>query len=196
MSRPLRMRGSRPARTRVLVLLSGGIDSATTLAAYRHQRADLTAVFVDYGQPARRSEWRAAQAIAQHYGITLTRKRLGIRLSSQSGEFFGRNALFLLAAAATVGGGPLVVATGLHAFSPYYDTTPSFVSDMQRILDGYSAGTVTIAAPFLTVPKVALVRFALRHRVPLQLTYSCERRNAPACGQCRSCRDRRTHYVD
>jgi 7-cyano-7-deazaguanine synthase len=107
----------------VLVLLSGGIDSAATLHLYRRQAAEVSAVHVDYRQPARRSEWEAAQAIAAYYQVSITRLRLGIRPSIHGGEFFGRNALFALMAAATTGKGPLVIAAGLHAGSPYYDTT-------------------------------------------------------------------------
>jgi 7-cyano-7-deazaguanine synthase len=179
----------------IIVLLSGGIDSAATLAAYRKQRALVSAMFFDYGQPARRSEWAAAEAIARHYHINVARVRLGFRLTPRDGEFFGRNALLALAAAATNPVGPLVIAAGIHTSSPYYDTTPSFIADIQRLLDGYSGGTVTFAAPFLENTKAAVVQYARRHRVPLNLTYSCERRNAPACGKCRSCEDRATLHV-
>lgn len=182
--------------SRVTVLLSGGIDSAATVAAYRKQHAALDAIFVDYGQPARRSEWLAAQAIGHHFQIEIVRVKLGFRLSVRDGEFFARNALLTLAAAATRPPGPVVVAMGLHASSLYYDTTPSFVADIQRVLDGYSGGTITFAAPFLESTKQSVVQFARRHRVPLYLTYCCERRNAPACGKCRSCQDRAELYVD
>jgi 7-cyano-7-deazaguanine synthase len=152
-------------------------------------------MFFDYGQRPRQSEWEAAQAIARHYRIEVVRARLGIRLRSSDGEYFARNALLALASAAIQPTGPLVIAVGLHASSPYYDTTPSFVADVQRLFDGYSGGTVTFAAPFLENTKAAVVQFARRHRVPLQLTYSCELRNAPACGSCRSCEDRAGLHV-
>ena len=185
----------RVKKSSVVVLLSGGINSAATLAAYCKQRLTLSAMFFDYGQHCRRSEWEAAQAVAQHYHIEVSRVRLGFRLARQDGEFFGRNGLFALAAAALHPASPLVIAAGIHASSPYYDATPSFLGDMQRLLDGYSGGTVSFAAPFLENTKAAVVEYA-RHRVPLGLTYSCERRNAPACGKCPSCQDRATFDVD
>jgi 7-cyano-7-deazaguanine synthase len=182
--------------SRVTVLLSGGIDSAATVAAYRKQHAAIDAIFVDYGQPARRSEWVAAQAIGHHFHIEIVRIRLGFHLSVRDGEFFGRNALLALAAAATRPPGPVVIAMGLHATSPYYDTTTSFVADIQRLLDGYSGGTITFSAPFLETDKKSVVQFARRHKVPFHLTYCCERRNAPACGKCLSCLDRAELNVD
>ena len=179
-----------------MVLLSGGIDSVATLSLYKRQGAHVSAVHFDYHQPARHSEWAAALSTAGHYDVPIMRIRLGFKLGSQKGEFFARNALFVLAAAATVGYGPLVVAAGIHYGTPYYDTTSSFVRDIQRLLDGYGGGTITFAAPFLGASKQEIVKFARRHRIPLRLTYSCERRGAPPCGQCPSCRDRKELGVD
>lgn len=179
----------------VVILLSGGIDSTSTLVAYQAEGNPVEAVFVDYGQPARRSEWLAAQAIAQHYFIPITKVRLGLRLPSENGEFFGRNMLLVLFAGATSKHRPLVIATGIHSASPYYDTTATFVNDAQRLLDGYAGGAISLGVPFLEMEKLAVVKFARRHKVPLELTYSCERRNAPACGQCPSCEDRKAYRV-
>lgn len=156
----------------------------------------MRAAFFDYGQPARKSEWEAAKAIAEHYGIELVRHRLGLKLAIREGEYLGRNALLVLGAASTQADGPLVVATGLHGSSPYYDSSKAFLGDMQRLLDGYFGGSVTVSAPFIETDKAGVVKFAKRHKLPLNLTYSCERKNAPACGECPSCKDRIALDVD
>lgn len=184
------------SRARVAVLLSGGIDSAATLCFYAKRRDDVRAVFVDHAQRPRASEWKAAQSIAIARRVGIDRVRLGFSLPSARGEFFGRNALLVLAAAATQAQLPMVIALGVHAGCPYYDTTQRFLKDMQSLLDGYGSGAVTIAAPFLDSTKEEIVRFARKHRVPLRLTYSCERKNAPPCGKCLSCLDRRGAHVD
>lgn len=183
-------------RSHVTVLLSGGIDSAATLAFYKKRRAFLDAVFVDYGQPPRVSEWAAAQALAARLRVPVSRTRLGFTPPVDKGEYFGRNALLALAAVANSTRPPAIIALGLHAGCPYYDTTTQFLRDMQRLLDGYSDGAITIAAPFLGSTKEEIVRFAIRLRVPLALTYSCERRNSPPCGECLSCVDRGGAHVD
>ena len=176
--------------THCLVLMSGGIDSSATLVACQQPGTYLSGMFVDYGQPAAESEWKASESIANHYHFKIDKVELGASLVSNSGEFFGRNALFILTAAGTISHRPLTIALGIHALADYYDTTPLFVRHIQRLLNGYSGGSVNLSVPFLTYTKAEVVQFAKDNSVPLHLTYSCERRNAPACAECPSCLDR------
>ena len=173
-----------------VVLMSGGIDSSATAAVVISDGYETNGLFVDYGQPSAGSEWRAARDVANHYGIDVRRVALGFRLGSESGEFFGRNALLILTAAGIAEDGPLMIALGIHALSEYYDTQPLFLRQMQRILDGYFRGSVTVHAPFLAHTKAEVIAFARENDVPLDLTYSCETRNAPPCSRCPSCEDR------
>ena len=174
-----------------VVLLSGGIDSTTAITECQTTDSTVSGLFIDYGQPAAQSEWEAAQRIARHYGVLVSRIELGASLISADGEYFGRNAMLILVAAAITEARPLTVAIGNHALTRYYDTTPLFSRHMQRILDGYSAGSITLKVPFLSETKSDIIRIAQARRVPLADTYSCERQNAPSCGDCPSCEDRR-----
>ena len=173
-----------------IVLVSGGIDSSATIAVCQGTKSTVSGLFFNYGQPAALSEWQAAQCIAGHYRINIDKVNLGVTLVSDRGEFFGRNALFILAAAGAILQRPLTIALGIHALSDYYDTTPLFVRHMQRLLNGYSGGMVTLSVPFLANTKDEVVQFARKEAVPIGLTYSCEWQNAPACAECPSCRDR------
>lgn len=173
-----------------VVLVSGGIDSSATLAVCRESHSIVSGLFVDYGQPAAESEWEAAQQIARHYQTELARITLDFHLVSSHGEFFGRNALLILTASGTNAQRPLTIALGIHALSDYYDTTPLFVKHMQRLLNGYSGGSVTLSVPFLGETKAEVIRCAREKSVPLELTYSCEQQNAPPCAECPSCLDR------
>jgi len=183
-------------RTRVLVLLSGGIDSAALVSFYKRRRFAVVGLHFDYGQPSRRTESRAAARIADHFGIPLQRLRLSRRLSALNGEYWGRNAAFVLLAAGLYPGHAMIVGLGIHEGLTLYDSTGVFVADLQRLLDGYSGGTLSLGAPFVNHSKAQIVADCRRHRVPLHLTYSCERRSAPACGKCPSCLDRRALHVD
>lgn len=188
--------GSGSTQPPVVVLLSGGIDSACVLVSYRAAKHRVNALFVDYGQPARRSELAAARAIADRYDVPLQVVKISAPIVPTDGEYFGRNALLVLLGAALSPHKPLIVGMGVHSASPYYDTTSAFAKDMQRVLDGYAAGAVVLGAPFLTMTKPTIVRFARRHRVPLALTYSCVTKDAPQCGECPSCADRKVCRVD
>ena len=179
------------ASKHTVVLMSGGIDSAATVAMCKDDASTLTGLFIDYGQSARDSEWEAAQRLAEHFAINVASLTLFVEMNSRGGEYFGRNALFVLTAAASSAERPLAVALGIHSQCPYYDTTPLFSKHMQRLLDGYSGGEVTLIAPFLSYTKKEVIEFAEMNDVPLRMTYSCERQNSPACGQCPSCQDRR-----
>ena len=174
--------------------MSGGIDSSAAVATCQMPGRNLSGCFVDYGQPSAASEWETAQRIACHYQIGIRKVSLDAGLVSYKGEFFGRNALLVLTAAGTTPLRPLSICIGIHALSNYYDTTPLFFKHIQRLLNGYSGGSVTLAAPFLANTKAEVIQFARENSVPLNLTYSCERRNAPACEECPSCRDRTKLY--
>lgn len=176
--------------------MSGGIDSSATVTACQEPGITMAGMFLDYGQPAARSEWEAAQNVAEHYSLAIQRIDLGFSLVSNSGEFVSRNALFILTAAGVIENRPLVIALGLHSLTEYYDTTPLFIKHMERILDGYSGGTITLRVPFLANTKAEVVQFAKEKSVPLHLTYSCERGNTPACMVCPSCIDRNKFYAN
>lgn len=183
-----------PRRTpplNVVVLLSGGLDSAALLAHYRAHRRRVTALHVDYGQAARLSEWAAARRIATRYEVPVARVVADVGLVARNGEYLGRNALLVAVAAGRVAATPALVALGIHAGVPYYDCGSSFVADMQRILDGYFDGAVQLDTPFVDITKPEVYAWCRAHRVPVHLTYSCERRSRRSCGACPSCRDRR-----
>ena len=173
-----------------VILMSGGIDSTTVAAIYRSVDAQVTGLFVDYGQPSSQSEWQCARRIAGDYGIPIHKIEMGFRLASAKGEFFGRNALLILTAAGTSETRPLEIVLGIHALAEYYDTTPLFVRHMKRLLPGYFEDTVTLATPLLPYTKAEVIQFSREHGVRLELTYSCEYQNDPPCLRCPSCEDR------
>src|SRR5438128_5102104 len=77
-----------------LVLTSGGIDSMACLSYYRNRRHPVSALFVDYGQPARSMEAKASSAICRHLRVPLNTARLGSS-SIAIRAIRGRNAFLL-----------------------------------------------------------------------------------------------------
>lgn len=178
-------------RPRVIALLSGGIDSACLVAHSLKAGHPVDALFIGYGQPAEASERKSAEALAAHFNITLRIETIHGGAADRAGMFMARNAAFVLLAAAAADARPLLVGLGIHDGCPYYDTTPAFVDDMQRILDGYSGGSIRLFTPFATVSKADVLAMAEHDAVPVHLSYSCERQSDTPCGECPSCQDRR-----
>ncbi len=174
----------------ILVLLSGGIDSSACVNFYCELGRPVSGLFIDYGQPAASEEIRSAVAIAQHYSIPLKRLALRGRKAKSEGFIHGRN-LFLVAVA-IMEGPPTVsaIAIGIHSGTNYPDCSKSFLARLQTVLNLLEPGKLHLAAPFLTWSKPAIYEYCLDRRVPIDLTYSCERGGAKPCRKCLSCKDR------
>jgi len=106
-----------------------------------------------------------------------------------------RNIIFLSIAASIAesrGAGAVFIAANSVDFSGYPDCTPEFLEAFQKMLDvGTKAGKegvgVRVEAPILLLSKSEIVKEAVRLKVPLELTWSCYRGGAKACGRCDSC---------
>ena len=184
----------------VIVLMGGGLDSSCLALILRANKARrrVLGLHFEYGQPASRMEARAAAVIADYLHIPFVTSRIEFPLHQSDYELKGRNLLFLLAAAPMAlseGFGQL--ALGIHKGSHYYDASSAFVSDAQRVLDGYFGGKIVVSAPFLDITKPEIWQIARAEGLPVDLTYSCLEGHDPPCGSCPSCRDRQAlneHY--
>ena len=179
-----------------LVLLSGGIDSAATLAMYRRRSASVSALFVDYGQASASLERAASARVAQHYAASLAEVRCAGLGTFAGGYVRGRNALLLHVALTVAPFEEGQVAIGIHAGTPHVDCSPRFVDDMQRSFDLYCNGRVRVVAPFVDHDKRAVIAFCRENDVPIALTYSCQLGVDPPCRSCMSCLDRRALDVE
>jgi len=171
-----------------LVLHSGGIDSTTCIQFMLERGYEVSALHVDYGQPANGREADAARAISEHYGHSLsfgTARSAGGKAEDLSR---GRN-LLLLALALVRAPSPGVVVIGIHLGSEFPDCDDAFIEETQRLYDRYALGGIQILAPFSSWSKVDIWHYAKRTAVPLHLTYSCDLGGEQPCGACSSCKD-------
>lgn len=173
-------------RPEVLVLLSGGVDSAACLDFYLDLGRAPCALFVGHGQPAEPHEERAARAVADHYGVPITCLQLTEAKPKSSGLISGRNAFLMTAAMMERPPSVFVIAAGIHAGTGYTDCSEAFVQRMQAVLDLYSE-YVQLAAPFVEWTKADILEYCCLKGVPVELTYSCERGLDSPCGRCLSC---------
>jgi 7-cyano-7-deazaguanine synthase len=174
----------------IIVLLSGGMDSAACLYYYLSQGYDTRGLHVSYGQPPAPRELQSAQLIAASYEIQLDTLVIEFPWFLKDGEIRGRNALLILSAILFYPNHSGLIAMGIHSGTPYYDCSELFVKDINRILNSYTDGRVVLDSPFLRWNKKMIYQYSRENHVPLHLTYSCENSGDEPCCRCRSCLDR------
>jgi 7-cyano-7-deazaguanine synthase len=201
---------------KAVVLLSGGLDSAVTLAIALNEGMDVTAISIRYGQ-RHTKELDSADAVCRHYGIenrtididlssfrsSLTDKRMTVP-SNRKGKLEeeipstyvpARNIIFLSIAAGvaeSIDAEAIYIGANAVDFSGYPDCKPEFFSSFREMLAvGTKAGTegkaIDIRTPILELSKADIVRKGKELKAPLHLTWSCYEGGDEACGNCDSC---------
>ena len=202
---------------KAVVLLSGGLDSATALYDALSKGYRCSCLILDYGQRHRR-EIRSARAIARAAGCrpftakvrlpwagsALTDRRIRVpvaRSMRQIGRGIpstyvpARNTLFLslaLGFAETQGAQAVVIGANALDFSGYPDCRPAYYRLMRQVArTGTKAGVegkaVRILTPLLRLTKAQILCKGAALGVPYQLTWSCYFGNKRPCGRCDSC---------
>jgi len=208
---------------RAVLLLSGGLDSATSLALAREQGYRCHTLAVAYGQ-RHESELAAAARVAaalgsvEHRvmrvdlagigGSALTDERIAVPQTPSSGipvtYVPARNTLLLTLA---LGWAEVLDATdlflGVNAvdYSGYPDCRPAFVRAFEQLANlatraGIEGARFRVHAPLIEMSKADIIRTGLRLGVDYALTVSCYLADAAgrACGRCDACRLRRAGF--
>ena len=205
-----------------VVLLSGGLDSATLLHSCAAEDPNVHALSILYGQRHVR-EIDAARAIAKRLDVRFTvcdlehalrpifagatSSQVGIHVPVPFGHYAdesmkltivpNRNAVLLsVAAALAVSLGLNTVAYAAHAGDhPIYpDCRPAFIDALSIALE-LGCG-VSIYAPFASITKTDIVKQGAKLGVPFDLTYSCYVGGPFHCGRCGTCTERREAFRD
>jgi 7-cyano-7-deazaguanine synthase len=203
---------------RAVILLSGGLDSATTLAAARCDGFDCYALSVFYGQ-LHSAELRAAERVVgqlgarQHRHVTLDLGQFGgsaltdpeMDIPQKSGKGVpatyvpARNTVLLsvaLAWAETLAARDIFIGVNAVDYSGYPDCRPEFIAAFQRLSNvATRAGTeegaeFRIHSPLMELSKAQIIRLGSELGVDFAETVSCYAANEQgrACGRCDSCR--------
>jgi 7-cyano-7-deazaguanine synthase len=205
------------AERKAVVLLSGGLDSATTLAVAREWGFGCYALSLDYGQ-RHSAELAAARRIAASLGVVehkviavdlttiggsaLTDTRIAV--PQQPGEGIpvtyvpARNTVFLslaLAWAEVLGAWDLFIGVNAVDYSGYPDCRPEYIEAFQRLCQlatraGVQGGAFRVHAPLMELGKAEIIRRGVDLGVDYALTLSCYAadENGRACGVCDACR--------
>jgi 7-cyano-7-deazaguanine synthase len=209
---------------RAIVLLSGGLDSATVLAIARSQNYQCYALSVDYGQ-RHRAELQAARRIAAalnaHEHRTMRVDLAGIGGSALTDATMAipealalgipvtyvpaRNTLFLSLAlgwAEVIGASDIFVGVNAVDYSGYPDCRPAFIKAFEQLAQvatkaGVEGGRLQIHAPLMQMSKADIIRAGAELGVDFGATVSCYQATADgrACGKCDSCRLRAAGFA-
>lgn len=203
-----------------IVLLSGGMDSATALAIATRERPPVHALTILYGQRHAR-EVRSARALARHYRVArhiVLRLPLGPHLPSAltqrsrplpsragrptripSTYVPARNTILLAIALGYAEShrlGAIYLGANAVDYSGYPDCRPKYLREFERLAQlATRAGVegrqrIQIVAPLVRWSKAEIVRTGARLGVPWELTWSCYAGGRTPCGRCDACRIR------
>lgn len=202
-------------KEKVLLSLSGGMDSSVLLSWLLYNQYDVQAVSFFYGSKHNQYENPMAQKLCDYYKVPWTLLNLssvfqGFRSSlMKEGEAIpeghytdetmsstvvpSRNIIFLslLSGVAWSHDIPqiaLAIHSGDHAIYP--DCRPEFYKSMDLSLFLGTGGRVQIMAPFVNMDKKDLVQLGHTLGTPFELTRTCYKDQEIACGKCGSCVER------
>jgi len=215
---------SSASKPRAVVLLSGGLDSATVLAMAIEQGYDVYALSVHYGQ-RHSAELDAAARVAARLGACEHRV-MGVDLAGIGGSALtdpaiavptspvmgipityvpARNTLMLSLAlgwAEVLGARSIFIGVNAVDYSGYPDCRPEFIAAFAEVARlgtrvGTEGAAIRIEAPLVRLSKAEIIREGHRLGVDFSLTVSCYQADSAgqACGRCDSCRLRREGFV-
>jgi 7-cyano-7-deazaguanine synthase len=179
------------SKSSAVILLSGGIDSAACIVLLKNRKINVKAIFVDYGQLAAKYERIAAEKISKKYKVTFEYIKISSDKEFADGEIVGRNSFLIFTAMTFSKISSGLIVLGIHSGTQYYDCSKDFFLKTNEIVSKHSRDQIKLFAPFLDWSKRDIFNFCRLKRIPLSATYSCERGIWPACGECKSCKDRK-----
>jgi 7-cyano-7-deazaguanine synthase len=203
------------ADRRAVILVSGGMDSATAVYEAVDRGYEPLFLHASYGQRTEDKEFECASALAEAVGAadflrvqtdhlsrigasSLTDEDVPVPDADLEDEsvpnsyvlFRNANLLSMAVSYAEANDcGAVFVGAHSEDFSGYPDCRPEFFEAFQRVVDvGTKPDTdIEVAAPFVEWSKTDIAERGLELDVPYELTWSCYRDEAPACGECDAC---------
>lgn len=208
---------------KAVVLLSGGLDSATVVAMAKAQGYSCYTMSFDYGQ-RHRAELQAAERVACQLGV-VEHKVIGLNLNGIGGSALtdstidvpeapeegipvtyvpARNTVFLSLAlgwAEVIGARDLFIGVNAVDYSGYPDCRPEFIESFERMANlatkaGVEGQGFSIQAPLQNLSKAQIIQEGIRLGVDYAITVSCYQADdeGRACGKCDSCRLRKAGF--
>jgi len=209
---------------KAVILLSGGLDSATVVAMAKAEGYSCYSMSFDYGQ-RHRAELQAAERVARQLGV-VEHKVIGLNLNGIGGSALtdssitvpesptegipvtyvpARNTVFLALAlgwAEVLEARDIFIGVNAVDYSGYPDCRPEFVDAFERMANlatkaGVEGQGFAIRAPLQQMGKGEIIQAGMRLGVDYALTVSCYQADddGRACGKCDSCRLRAAGFA-
>ena len=213
-------------KKRAVVLLSGGLDSTTTLAIAKSQGFECFALSFDYGQK-QKSELKAAATIAKQFeaiehrvmkislsdigGSALTDDNIEVPIFKESDEIPvtyvpARNTIFLsyaLAWAEVLNSQDIFIGVNALDYSGYPDCRQEYIDAFEAMANlatkqGVEGHKTTIHTPLIKLNKANIIKQGLSLKVDYSKTTTCYQANnkGEACGVCDACEYRKLGFSE
>jgi 7-cyano-7-deazaguanine synthase len=195
-----------------VILLSGGLDSATTLFYALSKGYDCHCLLFSYGQ-RHRKELLCARRVAKRAGVPFQMVTIKLpwsrssltdaastipsavsAVSSKLPTTYvpGRNTIFIsfaLSYAESIGAEKIFIGANAVDYSGYPDCRPEYYNALNKTISALKVG-VRVETPLIKMTKEQIITLGLKLKVPYELTWSCYAGGARPCGMCDSCRFR------
>lgn len=197
-----------------IVLLSGGLDSTTTLYFAKHKGYKCHALIIDYGQRHKKEvkvavsvakqakvpyklikislPWKGSSLIDKSKMMPEYRPLTSIGRGIPSTYVPARNTIFLsfaLSYAEAIGAEAIFIGANAIDFSGYPDCRPNYYKAFQRVIrTGTKAKTIKVLTPLINMVKSEIIRLGISLGAPIDKTWSCYKGGSRPCGVCDSCK--------
>ncbi len=203
-------------KSKAVILLSGGLDSAVVLYAAKREGYDCHCLIFDYGQRHKKEidragliarnagaethivklglPWKGSSLLDKKRKLPIDRTIRDIHSKIPSTYVPSRNTIFLGIAsslAEAIGARAIFIGAHHEDSSGYPDCRKDYLEAFRKVVKlGTKAGrdnALTLEFPLINKGKSAIIRAGKRLGVPLELTWSCYAGGISQCGRCDSC---------
>ncbi len=210
------------ANRKSIVLLSGGLDSTTTLYYARSKGYSCYALIFDYGQRHKKEvrvavriaktanvpyrivkidlPWKGSALLDEKVKLPADRSIKNMSKGIPSTYVPGRNTIFLsfaLSYAEAIGAKTIFIGANAIDFSGYPDCRPKYYKAFRKMIKaGARDSSIKILTPLIKMTKSQIIKLGMKLGAPLNKTWSCYKGGKIPCGVCDSCLIRKRGFEE